>query len=46
MTKPTSSSITPAGDRRLRLADLPRREAITCSPDELVATSWEWNPKA
>lgn len=30
------------GERRLRLADLPRREALNCTPDELVETSWEW----
>jgi hypothetical protein len=37
--------IVPAGGRRLRLADLPRREALNCSPDELVETSWEWSPE-
>jgi hypothetical protein len=35
--------ILPAGRRRLRLADLPRREALNCTPDELVETSWEWS---
>jgi hypothetical protein len=35
--------IVPAGGRRLRLADLPRREGLTCTPDELVATSWDWS---
>ncbi|HVR95007.1 MAG TPA: type II toxin-antitoxin system Phd/YefM family antitoxin [Thermoanaerobaculia bacterium] len=35
--------IVPAGGRRLRLADLPRREALACSPEELVATSWDWS---
>jgi hypothetical protein len=36
--------IVPAGGRRLKLAELPQREALACSPDELVATSWdqEW----
>ncbi len=40
--------LVPAGSRRLRLADLPRREALACSPDELVATSWdqEWSPES
>jgi hypothetical protein len=37
--------IVPAGGRRLRLADLPKREALNCSPDELVETSWEWSPE-
>lgn len=36
--------IVPAGGRRLRLKDLPRREALSCSPDELVETSWDWSP--
>lgn len=27
----------------LRLAELPRREALNCTPDELIATSWEWS---
>jgi len=32
----------------LRLEDLPRREALTCSPDELIATSWdhEWSSES
>jgi hypothetical protein len=38
--------IVPAGGRRLRLADLPRREALNCTPDELVETTWEWEPEA
>jgi len=29
------------GAKRLRLADLPRREALNCTPEELIATSWE-----
>ena len=33
--------IVPVDGPRLRLADLPRREALTCSPDDLVETSWE-----
>ena len=33
--------LVPVTGRRRRLADLPRRQAITCTPDELVATSWE-----
>jgi hypothetical protein len=37
--------IVPAGGRRLRLADLPRREALICTPDELVETSWDWTPE-
>jgi hypothetical protein len=37
--------LVPAEGRRLRLEDLPRREALACSPDELIATSWdhEWS---
>lgn len=27
----------------LRLAELPRREALNCTPDEIIATSWEWS---
>lgn len=38
--------IVPAEGRRLRLADLPKRDGLNCTFDELVATSWdqEWNP--
>jgi hypothetical protein len=28
----------------LRLEDLPRREALNCTPEELVETSWRWEP--
>jgi len=35
--------ILPAGSRR-RLEDRPRRNGLNCPLDELVATSWEWNP--
>ena len=40
--------IVPAGGRRLRLEDLPRREALACTPDELIATRWdrEWSPES
>ncbi|HYG63962.1 MAG TPA: type II toxin-antitoxin system Phd/YefM family antitoxin [Thermoanaerobaculia bacterium] len=40
--------IVPAGGRRLQLDDLTRREALACSPEELVATSWEqeWSPES
>jgi hypothetical protein len=40
--------IVPADGRRLRLTDLPRREALSCSPDELVETSWdrEWSAES
>jgi hypothetical protein len=38
--------IVPGGGKRLRLADLPRREALSCTPDELVETSWEWSPES
>lgn len=38
--------IVPAGGKRLRLEDLPRREALNCTPDELVETSWNWVPEA
>jgi hypothetical protein len=36
--------IVPAVGARLRLAELPRREALACTPDELIETSWdgEW----
>jgi len=43
---PRTLMIVPAGGARLRLADLPRREALNCSPDELVATSWDWSPES
>jgi hypothetical protein len=33
------------GGTRLRLAELSRREALDCTPDELIATSWEWPPE-
>jgi len=38
--------IMPLGGQRLRLDDLPRREALNCTPDELVETTWEdaWTP--
>jgi hypothetical protein len=38
--------IIPSEVRRLRLEELPKREAINCSVDELVETSWEqeWSP--
>jgi hypothetical protein len=29
---------------RRRLEDLPRRDIFACTPDELVATSFEWEP--
>jgi hypothetical protein len=29
------------GGKRLRLAELPRRVALDCTPEELIATSWE-----
>jgi hypothetical protein len=40
--------LVPAEGRRLRLEDLPRREALSCSPDELIATSWdhEWSSES
>jgi hypothetical protein len=40
--------LVPAEGRRLRLEDLPRREALICSPDELVGTGWdhEWSPES
>ncbi|MDP9120832.1 MAG: type II toxin-antitoxin system Phd/YefM family antitoxin [Acidobacteriota bacterium] len=39
--------IVPAGGSRLRLAQLPRRQGLACTPEELIATSWEreWNPE-
>ncbi|MBI4864636.1 MAG: type II toxin-antitoxin system Phd/YefM family antitoxin [Candidatus Riflebacteria bacterium] len=38
--------IAPVPDRHLDLGKLPKREALACSPDDLVETSWEdaWNP--
>jgi hypothetical protein len=38
--------IVPGEAPRIRLVDLPRREAAVCTPDELIATSWEgeWEP--
>jgi hypothetical protein len=34
----------PGEGRRIPLADLPQREALNCTPDELVNTSWTWKP--
>jgi hypothetical protein len=34
----------PDEGRRIRLEELPRREALNCTPDELVNTSWTWKP--
>jgi len=41
---PTEGEV--AAPRRLRLKDLPKRDGLNCTFDELVATSWEheWNP--
>lgn len=36
--------IVPAEPRRRRLEDLPRRELLNCTFDELVATHWDWEP--
>jgi hypothetical protein len=38
--------ISPAEPRRLRLEDLPKRQIMNCTFDELVDTSWEhaWEP--
>ncbi len=38
--------IVPAGPKRRRFEEAPKRQILTCSFDELVATSWEgsWNP--
>lgn len=30
--------------RRRSLAGLPKRRALNCTADELVATTWEWEP--
>jgi len=40
--------IVPEGRPRLRLEDLPQREALNCTFDELVETSWEheWDPQS
>ncbi len=32
---------TPPQEKRRDLSKLPRRNALNCTPDELVATSWE-----
>lgn len=39
--------ILPVAPRARNLADLPRRRALNCTADELVATSWEdaWRPE-
>ena len=38
--------IVPADGPRRRLDKLKRREAITCTPDELIETTWDeaWQP--
>ncbi len=38
--------IVPAGERRQRLKDRPKRDGLRCTVDELIATSWEkaWSP--
>jgi hypothetical protein len=38
--------IVPEEPRRLQLRELPRRKIMNCTPDELVATSWDhsWDP--
>ena len=40
--------IVPAEPKRRRFEDAPRRKALNCSFDELVATTWEgaWKPDA
>lgn len=40
--------IVPAGGKRLRLDELPRREALNCTPEELIETSWdhEWSAES
>jgi hypothetical protein len=43
---PRTLMIVPAGGRQRRLADLPRREALNCTPDELVETRWDWSPES
>jgi hypothetical protein len=43
---PRTLMIVPAGGRRPRLDELPRREALNCTPDELVATTWDWSPES
>ena len=35
--------ILPTKSRR-RLKDRPKRDGLNCTLDELVATSWVWNP--
>lgn len=43
---PSESGEASEGQRRLRLRDLPKRDGLNCTFDELVATSWEqeWSP--
>ena len=33
--------LVPVSGRRRSLQNMPRRQAITCTPEELIATSWE-----
>lgn len=43
----TSVRIVPSAPAGARLKNLRRRNALNCTPDELVATSWEdaWAPE-
>lgn len=36
--------ITPVEPRRRRLGDLPKRQILNGTFDELVATTWDWEP--
>ena len=39
-SRQATAPAVPVEPVRRRLGSLPRREAITCPPDELIATSW------
>lgn len=43
---PNETSEVGVERKKLRLRDLPKRDGLNCTFDELVATSWEqeWNP--
>lgn len=41
-TIPTLTDGTQPQEKRRDLSSLPRRNALNCTPDELVATSWEY----
>lgn len=36
--------LMPKTARGLRLSELPRRQVLTCTPEQLVQTSWQYAP--